>query len=67
MNSNPRTPSPSAGRRKGVGLVLTLSVIAAVASAVWYFSRPEPVPVLLQKVDRGHVEASVAKIGRAHV
>jgi HlyD family secretion protein len=60
MNSNPRTPSPSAGHRKGVGLVLTLSVIAAVAGAVWYFSRPEPVPVVLQKVDRGHVEASVA-------
>ncbi|MDX1489131.1 MAG: efflux RND transporter periplasmic adaptor subunit, partial [Acidiferrobacterales bacterium] len=37
-----------------------LLVAALVAAAVWYWTRPQPVPVMLQKIDRGRVEASVA-------
>jgi HlyD family secretion protein len=41
-------------------LVTTLLAAALVAVAVWYWTRPQPVPVILQKIDRGRVEASVA-------
>ncbi len=40
---------------------MTIVLAAAlVAAAVWYWTRPQPVPVVLQKIDRGRVEASVA-------
>lgn len=48
-------------RRRGHWALVTLLLAAAlVAAAVWYWTRPQPVPVILQKIDRGRVEASVA-------
>jgi HlyD family secretion protein len=35
-------------------------IVAAVAAGVWYFTRPEPVAVVLKSVDRGTVERTVA-------
>ena len=48
-------------RRRGHWALVTILLVAAlVAAAVWYWTRPQPVPVMLQKIDRGRVEASVA-------
>jgi HlyD family secretion protein len=48
-------------RRRGHWALVTILLAAAlVAAAVWYWTRPQPVPVILQKIDRGRVEASVA-------
>jgi HlyD family secretion protein len=44
--------------RRGV-LILPLIAAAGVAS-FWYFSRPKSIPVILRKVERARVEASVA-------
>jgi HlyD family secretion protein len=43
-------------RRSAIGL----AVVLAVAGAVWWFSRPKPIPVLVTEVGRGVVEASIA-------
>jgi HlyD family secretion protein len=40
-------------------LVLML-LVGAVAGVIWYFTRPEPVEVVLKRVDRGIVERTVA-------
>lgn len=40
-------------------LILVL-LIGAVAGIIWYFTRPEPVEVVLRSVDRGMVERTVA-------
>jgi HlyD family secretion protein len=37
-----------------------LAVVLAVAGAVWWFSRPKPIPVVVTEVGRGVVEASIA-------
>lgn len=37
-----------------------LTAIVLVVGIAWYATRPKPVPVILQEVDRGQVEASVA-------
>lgn len=48
-------------RRRGHWTLVTILLAAAlVAAAVWYWTRPQPVSVVLQKIDRGRVEASVA-------
>jgi HlyD family secretion protein len=41
-------------------LLLAVAVVALLAGALWWFSRPKPVPVVLKEVDRGHVEATLA-------
>ncbi len=52
--------SKSTTRRSHWTLIVTAAVIALVAGVVWYTTRPKPVAVILHKVDRGVVEASVA-------
>ncbi len=39
--------------------VIVLLILAAGTAAVWYFTRPKPVQVVLAKVERGTVEATV--------
>jgi HlyD family secretion protein len=39
---------------------IVLLVIASAALIVWYFARPEPIPVVIKPVDRGMVERTVA-------
>jgi HlyD family secretion protein len=47
-------------RRGHWALVTTLLAAALVAAAVWYWTRPQPVAVVLHQIDSGRVEASVA-------
>jgi HlyD family secretion protein len=37
-----------------------LLLLAGGGILLWYYSRPKPIPVILKKVERGRVEASVA-------
>jgi HlyD family secretion protein len=39
---------------------IALAVVLAIAAAVWWFSRPKPIPVVVTEVGRGIVEASIA-------
>jgi HlyD family secretion protein len=55
---NIETKSPP--RHRHWTLIVTVAVIAIIAGVVWYMTRPKPVAVILHKVDRGVVEASVA-------
>jgi HlyD family secretion protein len=41
-------------------LLIVLVVIAAIAAAIWWVTRPKPVAVAVKEVDRGQVEASIA-------
>src|SRR5688500_1446387 len=41
-------------------ILIAAAVLLALAAFFWYRSRPEPVPVVVGKVDRGRVERSVA-------
>ena len=41
-------------------LAVAAVVIAVLATAAWWFSRPKPIPVTIKEVDRGLVEASIA-------
>lgn len=56
MNAESKLPP----RRGHWTLVVTAAVIALIAGIIWYTTRPKPVAVILQKIDRGVVEASVA-------
>jgi HlyD family secretion protein len=55
MNVNTNPP-----RRKYWGILVVIALVVLVFIAVWYWSRPKPIPVVLQQVDSGRVEASVA-------
>ena len=46
--------------RFAVGIVLALAVIALLATAAWYFTRPKPVVVAVALADAGRVENTVA-------
>ncbi len=41
-------------------LLVILVLLAAVGSAIWWFTRPKPLAVILTEVGRGKVEASIA-------
>ena len=41
-------------------LLILTGAAAAIAAAVWYSSRPQPLRVALAAVDRGEVAATVA-------
>lgn len=41
-------------------ILIILAVIAIIAATIWWFSRPEPIPVALVEVERGMVEATVS-------
>lgn len=40
--------------------LIVLAVLAVIALAAWWANRPKPVPVVLQEIDRGKVELTVA-------
>ncbi len=46
--------------RRPLRVAIVLLVLAAVAAALWYATRPDPVPVLVRPVERGRVEETVA-------
>ncbi len=48
-------------------VLFAVLALAAVAAAVWYFTRPKPVSVVLATVDRGLVERTVANTRAATV
>lgn len=50
-----------------VRAIVVFVVLAAAAGVVWHFTRPDPVSVVLWKVDRGRVEATVANTRAATV
>ncbi|MDH4115658.1 MAG: efflux RND transporter periplasmic adaptor subunit [Burkholderiaceae bacterium] len=41
-------------------IAIALAAIAAVGLAIWWFTRPKPIPVMVTEVQRGIVESSVA-------
>lgn len=41
-------------------ILIILAVIAIIAATIWWFTRPEPIPVALVEVERGMVEATVS-------
>ncbi len=41
-------------------LLIALAVIAALAAAFWWMSRPKPMAVVAQEITRGKVESSIA-------
>lgn len=41
-------------------ILIILASIAAIALAFWWFTRPQPITVVLAEVERGKVESSVA-------
>jgi HlyD family secretion protein len=41
-------------------VLLVVSVVAALALVVWWYTRPKPVSIVVGEVDRGRVERSVA-------
>ena len=47
--------------------VLILLLAGVIATGVWYFTRPDPVEVVLVKADRGPVERTVANTRAATV
>jgi len=52
---------PTRDKRKSLLRYLPwLAGLVLVAAAVWYFTRPAPIPVKLVKVERGLVEATVS-------
>lgn len=47
-------------KRFPVRLLLVVVLSAAMAGALWWFSRPKPVAITVKEVDRGRVELSIA-------
>lgn len=41
-------------------ILISLLVLAALAAAFWWFTRPKPVAVIAREIDRGKVESSIA-------
>ncbi len=41
-------------------LLIALAIIAALAAAFWWFTRPKPIAVAASEIDRGKVESSIA-------
>ena len=46
--------------RRSIRWIILVLVIAAIAVAVWFFTRPKPVEIVVKPVDRGIVERTVA-------
>jgi HlyD family secretion protein len=46
--------------RRYIRWLILVLLIGAVAGIIWYFTRPDPVEVVLKSVDRGMVERTVA-------
>ena len=41
-------------------ILISLLVLAALAAAFWWFTRPKPIAVIAREIDRGKVESSIA-------
>ena len=41
-------------------VLIALAVIAVIAAAFWWFSRPKPIVVVVSEIQRGKVESSIA-------
>ncbi len=41
-------------------ILISLLVLAALAAAFWWFTRPKPIAVVAREIDRGKVESSIA-------
>ena len=41
-------------------ILISLAIVAALATAFWWFTRPKPIAVIAREIDRGKVESSVA-------
>ncbi|HZV53752.1 MAG TPA: efflux RND transporter periplasmic adaptor subunit [Rhodocyclaceae bacterium] len=41
-------------------LLIIVAIVVAIAAALWWFTRPKPLAVVVKEVDRGRVEASIA-------
>ncbi len=41
-------------------ILISLLILAALAAAFWWFSRPKPIAVVAREIDRGKVESSIA-------
>ena len=41
-------------------LLIFLFILATLAAAFWWFTRPRPVAVVVREIDRGKVESSIA-------
>ena len=41
-------------------ILTSLLILAALAAAFWWFSRPKPIAVVAREIDRGKVESSIA-------
>ena len=41
-------------------ILTSLLILAALAAAFWWFSRPKPIAVIAREIDRGKVESSIA-------
>ncbi|MBL0208807.1 MAG: efflux RND transporter periplasmic adaptor subunit [Propionivibrio sp.] len=41
-------------------VLIALAVIAVIAAAFWWFSRPKPIVVVVSEIERGKVESSIA-------
>src|SRR5271169_4538561 len=54
------TLPPSSKRSFQVRRVVAVSLLILLALAAWIFTRPNPISVVLAKVDRGTVEATVS-------
>lgn len=40
--------------------LIALAIVAALAAAFWWFTRPKPIAVVAREIDRGKVESSIA-------
>ena len=41
-------------------ILVSLLILAALAAAFWWFTRPKPISVVAREIDRGKVESSIA-------
>ena len=41
-------------------VLIALLILAALAAAFWWFSRPKPIAITVREIDRGKVESSIA-------
>lgn len=56
MRRDRMAPMPTLMRR----ILVVVLLLAVVAGAIWWFTRPTPIPVVLRTVERGRVEASLS-------
>jgi HlyD family secretion protein len=53
-------PGSSPRQRLLPRLILATGLVAAVVAAIWWATRPKPIPVILKDIDRGRVESTLS-------